>query len=124
MAARLVRKMHIKDALINMNVRPKKSAKIVKAALKEAYFNAVNNHKMDADSLAVAECVVGKGRHLPRVSMHAKGRSSIMHKKRAHLTVKLVEDPSVTVKTRVVRPLLERTLKGSKRGPISVSYSP
>jgi ribosomal protein L22 len=45
--------MHISDALINMEIREKKPAKLVKEALKSAFANAVNNHGMDADKLFV-----------------------------------------------------------------------
>mmetsp|Transcript_1243 Transcript_1243/g.2957 ORF Transcript_1243/g.2957 Transcript_1243/m.2957 type:complete len:249 (-) Transcript_1243:49-795(-) len=110
-AAKLVRKMHINDALINMEIRGKKSAGMVKDALKSAFANAVNNHSMDPDKLIVAECFVGKGRHLKRVRMHAMGKSAMMKKYRAHLTVKLEESDDVAAKTRVVRPLLERSRK-------------
>lgn len=51
-----VRKMHVKDALINMSIRrEKKSANIVKEAIRSAYFNAINNHNMDASKLTVGE---------------------------------------------------------------------
>lgn len=113
-AAKLVRKMHISDALINMEIREKKPAKLVKEALKSAFANAVNNHGMDADKLFVAECFVGKGRHLKRIRMHGMGKSAMMKKYRSHLTVKLEESETVEAKTKVVRPLLERPISVRK----------
>ena len=51
-----VRKMHVKDALINMSIRSeKKAALMVKEAIRSAYFNAINNHSMDANKLTVGE---------------------------------------------------------------------
>mmetsp|Transcript_17125 Transcript_17125/g.47785 ORF Transcript_17125/g.47785 Transcript_17125/m.47785 type:complete len:267 (+) Transcript_17125:154-954(+) len=111
MAARLVRKMHIRDALVNMSIREKKAAKLVKKALSSAYHNAVNNHRMDGEKLIVAECFVGKGRHLKRIAIHGMGKTGRMEKPRAHLTVKLVESQSAVPNTHVVKPLLERKLK-------------
>lgn len=55
--------------------------------------NAVKDKGLDADKLRVDRAFVGKGRHLKRISMHARGRSATRLKYHAHLTIILAEGP-------------------------------
>ena len=55
--------------------------------------NAVKEKGLSAESLRVDRAFVGKGTHLKRISMHARGRSSTRLKYYAHLTIVLAEGP-------------------------------
>lgn len=53
--------------------------------------NAVKDKGLDANKLRVDRAFVGKGQHLKRLSMHARGRSATRLKYRSHLTIVLAE---------------------------------
>jgi len=53
--------------------------------------NAINNHKMNKNSLIISEFYANKGPILKRMQPRAKGKSDEIQKKMSHLTVKLIE---------------------------------
>lgn len=105
--ARILRGLHIEDALIQCRMHPKKAAGICEKLLLSARANAVNNHKLVASKLQVDEAWVGRGRHLKRVSLHGRGRQGKKYKYRSHLTVILKEE-HVPRRTKIVPMLQER----------------
>lgn len=105
--ARLLRGLHIEDALIQCRMHHKKAAKICEKVLLSARANAINNHGLSDANLKVDETWVGKGRHLKRVAIHGRGRSSTMLKYRSHLTIILKEE-AVRRRTRIIPMLAER----------------
>lgn len=107
MFAKVLRGLHVDDALIQCRLHPKKSARICEKVLLSARANAANNHGLDQAALRVEEAWVGRGTHLKRVNMHGKGKSGVLHKYRAHLTVVLAE-AATRRRTRVVPMLAER----------------
>ena len=107
--ARIIRGLHIEDALIQCQIHPKKSAQICEKVLLSARANATNNHGLTETNLKVEEAWVGKGQHMKRVAMHARGRSGKKYKYRSHLTIILKDEPGVKKKTRVLPMMMERT---------------
>ena len=105
--ARMLRGLHIEDALIQCQVHPKKSAKICEKVLLSARANATNNHGLVASKLKVEEAWVGKGQYVKRVSMHGRGRAGVKHKYRSHLTIILKEEET-KLRTRVLPMMQER----------------
>ncbi|KAI7841487.1 hypothetical protein COHA_004880 [Chlorella ohadii] len=107
--AKVVRGLHIEDALIQCEISPKKSAGLVRKVLLSARANATNNLGLDESRLRVVEAWVGKGQHLKRISMHGRGRSGRRLRYRSHLTVVLREEErEPRRRTKIVPQLMER----------------
>lgn len=106
---RILPGLHVEDALIQCRIHHKKSARICERVLLSARANATTNHGLDASRLCVSQAWVGKGQYLKRVSIHGRGRSGVMHKKRSHLTIILKEsDEPLARKTRIIPMMQER----------------
>jgi large subunit ribosomal protein L22 len=110
----IIRGQHIEDALIQCSIHTKKAARMTGKLLESAKANAVNNHGLDGDNLKVDQAWVGKGQYLRRVSIHGRGRSGVMHKNRAHLTVVLKEEPGLGRRVQVMPPVWERRERGGE----------
>jgi len=106
--ARIIRGLHIEDALIQCKIHPKKSAQICEKVLLSARANATNNHGLTETDLKVEEAWVGKGQHMKRVAMHARGRAGRKYKYRSHLTIILKQEKGVKKRTRVLPMMMER----------------
>ncbi|KAG7670336.1 hypothetical protein Ndes2526B_g00086 [Nannochloris sp. 'desiccata'] len=106
--ARILRGLHIEDALIQCQIHPKKSAQICEKVLLSARANATNNHGLTETDLKVEEAWVGKGQHMKRVAMHARGRAGKKYKYRSHLTIILKQEEGVKKRTRVLPMMMER----------------
>ncbi|OVA03232.1 Ribosomal protein L22/L17 [Macleaya cordata] len=87
LVAALVRGMLVEDALLQLQVTVKRSAKTVYQVIHSARANATHNHGLDSDRLLIAEAFVGKGFFKKRVSYHAKGKSGIKVRPECRLTV-------------------------------------
>eukprot|EP01025_Chloroclados_australasicus_P003399 TRINITY_DN1079_c1_g1_i1.p1 TRINITY_DN1079_c1_g1~~TRINITY_DN1079_c1_g1_i1.p1 ORF type:complete len:254 (+),score=24.73 TRINITY_DN1079_c1_g1_i1:142-903(+) len=107
-AAHLVRRMHIDDALVQVELSNKKACRIVKRVLLTARANAVNNHSMNGDWLIVDRIWTGRGNCKKRLHIHGRGYSSIGTIYYAHLWVILREVPRYTGKVKFVKPWWER----------------
>lgn len=103
----IIRGQHVDDAIIQCQIHTKKAAQMTGKLLESARANAVHNHGLDGSVLNVDQAWVGKGQYLRRVSIHGRGRSGVMHKNRAHLTVVLKEGDSER-RVRVIKPVWER----------------
>lgn len=115
--AKVVRGLHVEDALIQCAVSPKKAARLVHKALQSAKANAVNNHGLQPERLRVAEAWVGSGSHLKRISMHGRGRSGRRLRYRSHLTVVLREEErEPRMRTKIIPMLAERPKLWRMRG--------
>ena len=111
----IIRGEHIEDALIQCSIHTKKAARMTGKLLESAKANAINNHGLDGDNLKVDQAWVGKGQYLRRVSIHGRGRSGVMHKNRAHLTVVLKEEPGLGRRVQVMPPVWERRTERTER---------
>ncbi|GAQ83514.1 mitochondrial ribosomal protein L22 precursor [Klebsormidium nitens] len=91
LVAKVVRGMSVQEALDQLEASPKRAAIPVYKAIHSARANAGHSHNMDTERLVIEKCFVGHGQHLKRLSYHAKGRSGVRKRRRAHLTVILKE---------------------------------
>eukprot|EP01023_Acetabularia_acetabulum_P030113 TRINITY_DN2835_c0_g2_i2.p1 TRINITY_DN2835_c0_g2~~TRINITY_DN2835_c0_g2_i2.p1 ORF type:complete len:247 (-),score=28.14 TRINITY_DN2835_c0_g2_i2:244-984(-) len=107
-AAHLVRRLHLDDALVQVELCNKKSCRIVKRMLLTARANAVNNHSMNGDWLIVDRIWTGRGNCRKRLHLHGRGFSSIGTVYYAHLWIILREVPRYTGKCKFVKPWWER----------------
>ncbi|PSC71950.1 50S ribosomal L22 [Micractinium conductrix] len=107
--AKLVRGLSLEDALIQCQISPKKSSKLVEKALRSAMANGQHNFALEPQRLRVAEAWVGKGQHIKRISVHGRGRSGKKLRYRSHLTVVLREEErEPRRRTKIVPMLAER----------------
>eukprot|EP01026_Neomeris_dumetosa_P020888 TRINITY_DN18457_c0_g1_i1.p1 TRINITY_DN18457_c0_g1~~TRINITY_DN18457_c0_g1_i1.p1 ORF type:complete len:244 (-),score=23.84 TRINITY_DN18457_c0_g1_i1:150-881(-) len=107
-AAHLVRRMHLDDALMQVELCNKKACRIVKRVLLAARANAVNNHQMNGDWLIVDRIWTGRGNCRKRVHIHGKGYVGIGTIYYAHLWVILREVPRYRGKVQYCKPWWER----------------
>ena len=87
LVARQIRGKKVEKALADLSFSPKRIAKEVKKTLESAIANAENNHNLDADSLIVAEAYVGNSLVMKRFHARGRGRSAMVQKPFAHLTI-------------------------------------
>lgn len=91
LVAKMVRKMPLERALACLEFCPRRvSAKAVRDSLLSLIANAENNFAIDRDSLSIKEISVGKDKFIKRMSTMAKGRSTVITKKKSNLYVSLV----------------------------------
>jgi len=89
--AKLIRRMHIDDALVQCQLAPKKAAKLCYKLLLSAKDNAEKDKGLDPDKLRVDRAFVGRGQNFKRMNTHARGRSGTRLVYHAHLTIILAE---------------------------------
>ncbi|KAL0037212.1 hypothetical protein WJX79_006356 [Trebouxia sp. C0005] len=89
--ARLIRRMHIDDALVQCQIAPNKAAKLCYKLLLSAKDNAEKDKGLDPEKLRIDRAFVGKGQHSKRMNTHARGRSGVRHVYHSHLTIILAE---------------------------------
>lgn len=87
--AKLVRGKDVKEAITLLKYIPRKGAKILAKVIESAVANAENNFKQDKSTLYIKEIVINDGMMLKRSIMRARGRSTPILKRNAHITVKL-----------------------------------
>ncbi|GMH40200.1 hypothetical protein BSKO_08104 [Bryopsis sp. KO-2023] len=91
LVAKVVRRLHVEDAVSQCDALPKKAARIVRSTISSACRNAVNNFKMNFGLLHIDECFVTQGQSLKRVWIHGRGRAGIRKRYYSHLTVVVKE---------------------------------
>lgn len=121
---RIIRRLHVDEALIQSEVSIKKAARFVHKLLLSARANGTNNHGLDGSRLYVDRAVVTKAAMQKRTALHARGKTGVIHKRRSHLTIILRElDAGAAAPrkvTRIIRPLLQR---GRQRSATSGSHN-
>lgn len=95
--AKLIRRLHIDDALVQCQVAPNKAAKLCYKTLLSARDNAQKDKGLDPEKLRINKAFVGKGQHSKRMNTHARGRSGVRLVYHAHLTIILAEGRSKRV---------------------------
>lgn len=70
----------------------KKAALMVGKTLKSAIANAENNNDLKVDTLVVKEATVGEGPTMKRMKSRARGSSSAIRKRTAHIRIVLTDD--------------------------------
>lgn len=88
---RLIRKLHVNEALIQSSISVKKAAALVHKCITSARANAINNFKLNPDLLYIDTAIVGSGKHEKRIDIKARGKRGLRKKYRAHMTVKVRE---------------------------------
>ena len=71
---------------------PKKAALMVGNTLKSAIANAENNNELKVDTLVVKEATVGEGPTMKRSKSRARGSSSQIRKRTAHIRIVLSDE--------------------------------
>ena len=71
---------------------PKKAAVLVGKTLKSAIANAENNNELKVDTLVVKEATVGEGPTMKRGKSRARGSSSQIRKRTAHIRIVLTDE--------------------------------
>ncbi|KAK9834160.1 hypothetical protein WJX81_003626 [Elliptochloris bilobata] len=108
--AKMVRRLHVEDAMIQCTISVNKGAKILAGVIHSARANAVNNFGLNPSKLVIDRAEVGHGSHRKKVWFHGKGRTGIRKKYFSHLWIAVKEGTKQRV-TRFVKPLLERPRK-------------
>jgi large subunit ribosomal protein L22 len=95
--AALVRGRSVADALVILEHTPRRSAAVVREAIKSAKANAEHNHSYKPDSLQITEISVTAGPRYKRFRPVARGRAHPFERKSSHIRV-LVDGEKRTVK--------------------------
>ncbi|KAK0584219.1 hypothetical protein LWI29_009444 [Acer saccharum] len=114
LVAALVRGMRVEDALLQLQVTIKRSAKTVYQVIHSARANATHNHGLDPERLLVAEAFVGKGFFQKRISYHAKGKCGIKVRPECRLTV-VVREMTAEEEAEIARLRVHNFRKLTKR---------
>jgi len=87
----LIRNKPVGVAIGILRNTPKAASEILIKILNSAVANAENNHKMNVDSLYVAEAYANPGPILKRIMPRAQGRAFRINKRTSHITLVLKE---------------------------------
>jgi large subunit ribosomal protein L22 len=86
----VIQGMKAGDALYQLKLIPKKSAKIVEGVLKSALANA-EQKGLDLDSLYIKKAVADEGPMYKKWLPRAHGRATMLRKRTSHITIVLEE---------------------------------
>ena len=89
----------------------KKASLMVGKTLKSAIANAENNNDLKVESLVVKEATVGEGPTMKRMKSRARGSSSAIMKRTAHIRIVLTDD--------IVIPQRSKPTGSKKRKPVA-----
>ena len=87
LVAALIRGKKVDKALAELAFSRTRIAGPVRKTLESAIANAENQHRLDTDSLVVAEAYVGDSIVMKRFMARARGRASRIEKPFSHLTI-------------------------------------
>ena len=82
----------------------KKAALMVGKTLKSAIANAENNNELKVDTLVVKEATVGEGPTMKRSKSRARGSSSQIRKRTAHIRIVLTDEIELPQRKRASKP--------------------
>ena len=89
LVAGLVKGKTVAQALIELDVLPKRAAAPIRKLIASAVANAAHNFKVDPNDLVVTNCTVDNGIVLKRSQPMSRGRAFPVHKHSSHVTLKL-----------------------------------
>jgi len=89
--ARAIQGRKVPDALNQLSVITRKSARLITKTLKSAIANAENNNNLSADSLTVKLAVIENGPVLKRFKPAARGSAAPRRKKMSHIRIVLTD---------------------------------
>ncbi len=87
----LVRGLDVDKALAQLRFSQKDAARPVRKLIESAVANAVNNHKLNRESLFVESIAVDQGPTIKRFRPRAFGRATMIRKRMSHITLTLAE---------------------------------
>ncbi|MFA5542509.1 MAG: 50S ribosomal protein L22 [Bacilli bacterium] len=87
----LIRGKKVADAVNILRLTPKGASPVVEKVIKSAVANAVNNNKMEQESLYIKEAYVNEGVTMKRYLPRAKGSANEILKRTSHITIVLDE---------------------------------
>jgi large subunit ribosomal protein L22 len=93
LVADAIRNLSIEEALQVLDAAEKRAALPLAKALKSAMANAVNNAKLEKDSLSIASIQIAEGQPLKRFHPSTRGRIHPYKKRSSHITIVLQEKP-------------------------------
>jgi large subunit ribosomal protein L22 len=95
---KLIRGKKVEEALGILRFTERRAAEMVEKALKSAIANGTQGDaKLDLGKARIVKCIANQGgmvRNAKRFMPRAMGRASGIHKKNAHLTIVLSDEPS------------------------------
>lgn len=116
--ANLIKGKHAIMALGQLRQDPSNSAHMVAKVLRSAIGNAMENEKMDPETLIVSNVLVDQGMVMKRIKPRAMGRAYRILKRTSHITVLLESgDPFELPKSKAkpkARPKFESSRKKAK----------
>lgn len=131
LVANVVKKMPLQQALEQLAVIERRSTLVLMKTMKQAIANAVNNHGLRFEDLAIESIQVNGGPTYKRIRAASRGRGNEVKKRTSHIIVKLktmeAAAPAATkvqpakleataVKTDTVKPTTAAKPKKSKAG--------
>lgn len=90
--ASLVRRRSVEDALVILKHTPRRAALPVIKAIESARANAINNHGLDGNTLAISTISVTTGTRMKRYKPAGRGRAMPFEKKSANILVEISGD--------------------------------
>ncbi len=87
-----------KDAMDRMSIGYEKSARFLSLAIKSVMSNAVNNMKMDPNTLRIITVEILKGPHSKRWQPVSRGMAHQIKKRTTHIRI-VIEDSKISDKT-------------------------
>eukprot|EP01135_Chromosphaera_perkinsii_P008376 Nk52_evm1s1315 gene=Nk52_evmTU1s1315 len=117
MVGKLIRKLHVEQAIEQLTFCRKRGAVLMKDMVIEAICEA--QHKgLDRDKLYVAEVLVTRGRTLKKLNIHGRGRMGVIRKRRCCVTVKVRECEVPLVKFVTQKPMEKQIFYQTKIKPV------
>lgn len=89
--AKKISGLPVDEAISMLSFLPQAAARATLKILQSAVANAVNNHEMEAENLAVKAVLVNKAPSFKRLKYRARGRADRMLRRNNHTTVVLGE---------------------------------
>lgn len=91
---RLIRGRDAKGALSNLELMPRKTARMIAKTLRSAIANAENDeyHPVDAENLVIKEAVVNEGPTMKRFKPRARGMVGRIRKRSSHIRITVTDE--------------------------------
>lgn len=86
-----VRPLALQDAIVSLHVMNKRAAQVIAKTLESAVANAVNNAKLDKNTLYIASIEVGEGQALKRYHPSTRGRIHPYKRRSSNIRIVLEE---------------------------------
>lgn len=93
--AKMAKGLSVNAAIKQLTFARKRAAPAILKLLKSAMSNAKMNSKINLENLYVKELKVDEAPMLKRHMPRARGRASMIRKRRSHVTIVLAEQPKI-----------------------------